>query len=162
MMLPYIVGFQKCGINSLIKHYRKQYGESASIHATEDITSPDCVEKFQVFQNTHFPVAITRNKVDAVWSMYTYFGYYKTMTIQEFLAINKPHAFWQNENPLFRVDYEYHLSKLEDYGLVVLKLEDMGDLFPKENTTKANVKRTDVHDVIIQKALDNYDLVDYL
>ncbi len=162
MKFPYIMGFQKCGMTSLIKYYRKQYGQSASIHATEDITSPDCVEKFLRFEKTHFPVVIIRDKIDALWSMYEFFGYNKSMTLEEFLSINKPHVWYINENPIFRIDYDFHIEKIKKYNPTILKLEEMSDDFPQENKTKNKTNLDESTISIINKALDNYNRELYL
>ena len=136
---PYLCGFQKCGLNSLIKWFETK--GITNIHTTEDITSINCIPTFKPFQDKCYPIAIIRDKVEAVWSTFWFFGYYKQFTLEEFLKIDKPSIQYGNENPCNRVDYDYHLSKFEKYVdviPVVYNLDEMRKLsgFTKENTTQ--------------------------
>ena len=164
---PYIMGFQKCGINSIIKWYTNKYPDWVStIHTTEDITSVNCLPTYEPFRDTHFPVVIVRNPVDAIWSMYWFFGYHKNHTLEKFLEIDKPSIQYGNENPCNRVDFEYHLSKFDGFeDVVVHKLEDMPDI-PHLNKTEDMFKQNNMdghrkpnpHEKFIRaKALDNYN-----
>ena len=162
---PYLCGFQKCGLNSIIKWYSDQ--GITDIHTTEDITSTNCIPTFLPFKDTHFPVVIIRNKVDAIWSIYWFFGYHKSHTLKEFLNIDEPSIQYGNNNPINRVDYSYHLKKFEGITDVqVYELEKMID-FPKKNTTKDMFeqypdlqgyrKYSPDEKLIIEKAIDSYD-----
>ena len=121
---PYLMGFQKCGINSVIKWYTDNGYDN--IHTTEDITSIHCLPTYEPFRKTHFPVVITRDKVDAIWSIYWFFGYWRTHTLEEFLLIDEPSIQYGNNNPINRVDFEYHISKFEGFeDVIVLKIEEL-------------------------------------
>lgn len=128
------MGFQKCGINSIIKWYQDNGAEN--VKTTEDITSIHCLPTFEPFRETHFPVVIVRNKVDAIWSIYWFFGYWRTHTLEEFLVIDEPSIQYGNNNPINRVDYEYHLSKFEGYADVTVHvLDEMPELEHKNKTS---------------------------
>lgn len=172
---PYIMGFQKCGINSIIKYYKDKidsksdgFKDTSSVHTTEDITSIHCLPTFEPFRETHFPVVITRNKVDAIWSIYWFFGYHKSHTLEEFLKIDEPSIQYGNNNPINRVDYEYHLSKFEGVeDVVVHKLEEMPELEHKNKTRDMFEQYDDLQGYrqsktmfereLIEKALRSYD-----
>jgi len=137
---PYLCGFQKCGLNSLIKWFQETKGIT-DIHTTEDITSVNCIPTYKPFQDKCYPIAIIRDKIEAVWSMYWFFGYYRQFTLEEFMKIDKPSIQYGNENPCNRVDFDYHLSKFEKYCNevpVVYNLDEMRKLsgFKKENSTQ--------------------------
>jgi hypothetical protein len=161
------MGFQKCGINSIIKWYTNKYPNWVStIHTTEDITSTNCLPTYEPFRDTHFPVVIIRNKVDAIWSMYWFFGYHKSHTLEEFLQIDEPSIQYGNNNPINRVDFEYHLSKFEGVeNVVVHKLEEIKDI-PHLNKTEDMFKQNNLDGhrrpimrerIDIQSAIDSYD-----
>jgi len=164
---PYIMGFQKCGINSIIKWYANKYPDWVStIHTTEDITSVNCLPTYEPFRDTHFPVVIIRNQVAAIWSIYWFFGYWRTHTLEEFLEIDQPSIQYGNENPINRTDYAYHISKFEGYeDIVVHQLEEIKDI-PHLNKTEDMFtqnkefghRESNPHDRwIIAKAIDNYN-----
>ena len=135
MKSPYIMGFQKCGINSLIKWYSDQGIECKT---TEDITSIHCIPTYEPFKETHFPVVITRDKVDAIWSIYWFFGYHKSHSLGEFLEIDEPSIQYGNENPINRVDFDYHVSKFRENGIYdakVLRIDQIPNV-PRKNITK--------------------------
>lgn len=163
------MGFQKCGINSLIKWYSNQLGDASRIHTTEDITSIHCIPTYMPFRDTHFPVVIVRDKVDAIWSIYWFFGYHKSHTLEEFLHIDEPSIQYGNNNPINRVDFGYHISKFPEngiYDLKVIYLEQMGDAFPKENITQDMFDGNNIDgyrpmnqydEMLIKTAINNYD-----
>ncbi len=143
---PYLCGFQKCGQNSLIEHWNNTGVEN--VHTTEDITSINCIPTYLPFKDTHYPVVITRDKVDAIWSIYWFFGYYKTHDLESFLKIDEPAIQYGNNNPINRVDYDYHLRKFPDAGIFdvkVFSLDNMGDIpdFPRKNTTQSQFDNSD-------------------
>jgi len=134
MKSPYIMGFQKCGINSIIRHYK----DTPNLHTTEDITSIHCVPTFMPFIETHYPVVIIRNKVDAIWSIYWFFGYWKSHTLEQFLVLDEPNIQYGNTNPINRVDFDYHISKFDGIAdVTVFDVDKMGADFPVTNTTQA-------------------------
>ena len=144
MKAPYLCGFQKCGQNSLIEHWKNTGVEN--VHTTEDITSIHCIPTYLPYIDTHYPVVIIRDKVEAIWSIYWFFGYYKGYTLENFLKIDLPAIQYGNNNPINRVDFEYHCSKFKDagiYDLIVYKLEEMSEDFPVKNTTQSQFDNSD-------------------
>jgi hypothetical protein len=126
---PYILGFQKCGLNSLIKWLGNEVNT-----VSEDISSPDSIKKFEAYKDTHKPVIIIRkDRVKAIYSMYYYFGYNEKYTLEQFLSINIPHKQYGNENPIHRTDFERHIKPFLKYNPIIYVLEDMPDSFPHEN-----------------------------
>ena len=164
---PYIMGFQKCGQNSLIEHYNLTGVKD--VHTTEDITSIHCIPTYLPFQKTHYPVVIIRNKVEAIWSIYWFFGYYKEYDLEQFLKIDTPNIQYGNNNPINRVDFDYHISKFDSIGekVTVFNIDDQPEDFPVKNTTQAQFDNspsiegyrpiTPFEVLIIQTAIDGYD-----
>ena len=169
---PYLCGFQKCGLNSIIKWFASK--GITDIHTTEDITSIHCIPTYKPFQDKCYPIAIIRDKIEAVWSMYWFFGYYRQFTLEEFMKLDKPSIQYGNENPCNRVDFDYHLSKFDlvDEVPVVYNLDELRKLkgFTKENSTQTmfdhyekdgmgkhyrEINKEDQS--IIKKALKEYD-----
>lgn len=170
MKSPYIMGFQKCGQNSLIEYWK--ITGVKNLHMTEDITSINCIPTYLPFRETHYPVVIIRDKVEAIWSIYWYFGYYKGYELEDFLKIDLPSIQYGNDNPINRVDYNYHISKFYNAGINDVKichLEGMMKLkyFPVKNTTQQQFDNsdsiegyrgiTDEEEFTIEKAIHSYD-----
>jgi len=168
---PYLCGFQKCGLNSIIKWFQESKGIT-DIHTTEDITSVNCIPTYKPFADKCYPIAIIRDKIAAIWSMYWFFGNYRNYTLEEFLKLDEPSIQYGNTNPCNRVDFDYHLSKFELYTddvPIVYNLDELRKLkdFPKKNVTYDMFKEYDDQfgyrpinkedKSIIKEALKNYN-----
>ena len=161
------MGFQKCGINSIIRWWNNKGENVPSMHTTEDITSVNCIPTFLPFKDTHYPVVVTRNPVDAIWSIYHFFGYSRKYTLEEFLVIDEPNIQYGNNNPINRVDFAYHISKFQKHHIAI-KIIDIDQMrakypdFPHENRTinmqlSTYRKYNESEAQIITNAIRNYN-----
>ncbi|UVF62280.1 sulfotransferase family protein [Nitrososphaeria virus YSH_462411] len=81
---------------------------------------------------------VTREKPDALWSFYEYFGY-KTNNIpfEAFLNINLRFNMFKNFTPLEIYDYDRWLEHMKPFNPIIYKLEELQKLddYPHENRT---------------------------
>ena len=128
-----VIGFSKCGCKSLAKHLSSQFVELAYY-------PPD--RYWSTYHNNDIPVIITRDPVDRIWSAYHYFGYYRTMSLQEFLSHGKASETGVGiNNPILQSDYTRYIKPWEKYGVITYRFEDVIKLpgFPHENSNKHGI-----------------------
>lgn len=128
---PMIVGFQRCGQNSLVEYLSEEYDD---VQRTELLHDHNGIRRFkEQYIDKYFPVIITRNRVDAIWSRYWYFGFNERMTLAEYLCQNNPGV-----SPLFETDFEFHKDRWKHLGLKIYKMEELTHLteFPCFNKNK--------------------------
>lgn len=132
-MKPCLIGFVKCGQTSLVKFLR-QKGIN-KIDWPENILRFDGFDNYLKIKDTHYPVVIIRNRIEAIWSMFWFWKYNEKMTYKQFLELDITTPHYGNESPLYRTEFEYHYKKYIPYGLKIYNLEELKKQidFPHEN-----------------------------
>ncbi len=128
-----IVGFPKCGQNSLIEYLRTKYnlpvvGRDGSplVTKSEFIWHYDAFEKMETWAGRGYKcVIIKRDPVERIWSSYNYFDYRSKMTFEEYLNLEGYTKLLGEENPLKQSKYDYWIKKLNLYTPLVFDLEEL-------------------------------------
>lgn len=128
-----ILGFPKCGTISTQKWYSdKGY----------DCTKPEwpifwSIDKVKKFLGDRIPVIVTREKSEALWSFYEYFGYRGQIPFKDFLNLRIRATNFLNYTPLEMFDYDRWINNLKELNPIIHKLEDLQKLddYPHENLT---------------------------
>lgn len=122
-----VIGFIKCGQNSLQKFLHKKYPyawvERAEL--TWKINGPD---EFRERYEEFTPFIITRDPVERIWSSYWYFSVINTKeSYSEWLTngLAKKVNHVGATNPIAASDYELFIDYWKELKPVVLRLEDM-------------------------------------
>lgn len=141
-----IVGFPKCGQNSLIEYLRAKYNlpvtdnsGSPLVTKSEFIWKTDAVEQMTKWDAKGYKcVIIKREPVDRIWSSYYYFGYYTKMSYENYLEIRGYHRTLGEENPLLQSDYDHWIDRLKSFKPLVYDLEEIlkESSFPVINKTE--------------------------
>lgn len=101
------------------------------------------IEKIKKYLGDRIPVLVIRNKYDAIWSFYEYFGYKGLIPFDEFLNIRIRSISFKNFTPLEIFDYDRWIKKLEPLNPEIYKLETVRKEpdYPHENKTilKSNI-----------------------
>lgn len=151
----HILGFQKCGQNSLYNIFEKIYPDKI-IHKQELITKVNGKELYERYKTESVPVAIVRNRVEAIWSRYYYFGNYLVQSINEYLMTKDLE--W---SPLYQTDFDLHLNRWYEYGLFIARLEDLSNTekFPHVNKNHAkDYRRPNKEEInVIKEACAAYE-----
>ena len=127
-----VIGFPKCGSVSTQRWLSLNH---------------DCVktewpymwnkEKIGEHLGDRIPVLVIRNKYDALWSFYEYFGYKGVIPFEDFLNLRIRSTNFKNLTPLEIFDYDRWIEYLKEFNPVIYKLEELQKLedYPHENKT---------------------------
>jgi len=126
-----VVGFPKCGQNSLIEYLRVKYnlpvvGRDGAplVTKSEFIWHYDAFEKMETWEGRGYKcVIIRRNPADRIWSSYNYFGYKEKMRFEEYLDLEGYSKLLGEENPIKQSNYDYWIKQLNLYSPLVFDLE---------------------------------------
>ena len=101
------------------------------------------IERIKAHLGDRIPVLVIRNKPDALWSFYEYFGYKGKIPFEDFLNIRVRGTNFLNFTPLEIFDYDRWINKLEPLKPIIYKLEEirLESDYPHENKTmlKSNI-----------------------
>lgn len=128
-----IVGFPKCGQNSLIEYLRKKHGLPVVgrdgrplVTKNEFIWHNDAFEKMKKLDYDGYKcVIIKRDPVERIWSSYYYFGYYAKMSFEQYLNLEGYSSLLGEENPIKQSDYNYWIKKLSFFDPMIFDLEEI-------------------------------------
>lgn len=128
-----VIGFPKAGSVSVQKWLEKQ-GYDASKSEWPYLWGMDKLKKHL---GDSRPVLVTREKHDALWSFYEYFGYKGKIDFFDFLNLRIRNTRFLNHTPLEIYDYDGVIKKLEPLNPLIYKLEELMQepSFPHENPT---------------------------
>jgi len=138
-----IIGFTKCGTNSLERYLRKKYRRSIVMRTDSVYVS---TIKWKALKNQYHNwrlIAITRNPIDRIHSMAQYYPELRDMTLKE--IIDSKEILPEVNNVIEQCNYEKHIKIFEekyDVKVEVVKLEDMIKLsdFPRLQVTEDTIK----------------------
>ena len=151
-----IVGFPKCGQNSL-QIYLQKLGYD--VERRDIIWRSNAAEKIQQSHPDRIPIIVTRDPVEMIWSSYWYWAYKDIMSIPQYLRYRTDvESTLGFENPAEHADYEKHIHKFVEYEPIVLKFEDLVKLdgFPHENKTWEKPGITPHYREMILGAIERY------
>ncbi len=151
---PMIVGFQRCGQNSLKQYLLKRYDEVAR---TEMLHADNGIRRFkETCMDEYFPVMITRHRPFAMWSRYWYFGFNEKMTFAEFLCQNDPQI-----SPLYHTDFGLHITRWQFLDPMIYSMETLlhDPDFHHENKSKKKEFRqmTSKEKSLVEQVIRNYN-----
>lgn len=139
-----ILGFIKCGQNSMAEYLRRRYNlplideeGNRVIKRREIACRKDAIEEFVRDFDNYTPVFITRNPVQRIWSAYHYLGYNTRMSFEEYLELDEYNEIHGNMNPIRQSDYNRWIKPFNRYYPIVVELEEMckNPNFPRLNIT---------------------------
>ena len=127
-----IVGFPKCGQNSLKEHFQCGYDELA--------WNKDGVHIFEKRYKDATPIFITRHPIDRCWSHYWFFKYNDICSYPNFLERIVYEADSQT-TPIRQCDYFKYIERWEDLKPDVFHLEELQGIpyFPIRNANPTPV-----------------------
>lgn len=122
-----ILGFPKCGQNSLAKYL------DCKLH--DFVYYQNAVEIYLKNYSGKRPVFITRDPEQRMRSQYHYLVRYKNngLSYEDFKNYIDPDPAWGGITPVEQCNYEYFINQFKAYNPLVFRLEDMGSLMPKKN-----------------------------
>jgi hypothetical protein len=138
-----VIGFIKCGQSSLIEYLRREHdlpvidsNGDPLVRRNECIWQHDGVKTMEKLDKQGFKcVIILRDAVERIWSSYYYFGHYRKMTYEKYLALEGSNSHGE-ENPIKQSNYNYWINKFEKFDPLIFHLEDISSKMDKINITK--------------------------
>ncbi len=137
-----VVGFPKCGQNSLVTYLTRQ---GYDVVRDDQIWRSNSRQRIDDRYPDRIPIIITRDPVEMIWSSYNYWYYKDAMSFEKYLDYRvQREGNIGYENPLDNADYEKHINKFLDKKPIMFKFEEMLTIpgFPHENPTHIDFKGT--------------------
>lgn len=141
-----LIGFPKCGQNSILKHYRD---EGLDMHSYEMCWRTNARQHY----DSHFagmkPVFVKRNVFDFLLSGYNYWGYAEQgMPFKDFLYMKGyDEAKFGEQNPIIRSDFNRWIRPFDDLSPII---HDISNFKERENITnkiKTDLSKEDILDI---------------
>lgn len=129
-----VVGFPKCGQESLVKYLQNQGHEAKRFDV---IWLDNAVDLYKKAFSDWTPAIITRDPAERIWSGYHYWSYHKFMVFSEYLKINTYRPVIGHENPIIQSDYSRWIKPFLPFKPEFFIFEEMVKKpdFPHQNKT---------------------------
>ncbi|HSA75482.1 MAG TPA: hypothetical protein VLE21_04770 [Candidatus Nitrosocosmicus sp.] len=139
-----VIGFAKCGTVSVQKWMLNQ-GFDCTKNEWPIYWN---IEKIKQHLQDRIPIIVKRDKKQALWSFYEYFGYKGQIEFDDFLELRIRNNNFLNLTPLEIFDFDKHIDRLKELNPIVYDLEELQKRkdFPHENPT---MRKTPVPDEIV-------------
>jgi hypothetical protein len=129
-----VIGFPKCGTVST-QRWLLNRGHDATKNEWPIYWE---INKIREFLGDRIPVIVIRDKADALWSFYEYFGYDKLkIPFKEFLHLRVRANNFLNHTPLEIYDYDKWIDRIKPLNPEIYRIEELHKLYdyPHENKT---------------------------